>query len=124
MRDQSPVTRAVADTFRDWGIPTARRGCHLAAAPCRTMDLVATGGIRDGLTVAKAMALGADDVRRWPAAPARRARRATTSRRRSSRRLRKVYASAMLCSGARTLAGLEESPARDGRIQRKAWRAT
>jgi len=61
VRAQSPVTRAVADTFRDWGIPTAIATATLRRAH-RELDLVATGGIRDGLAVAKAVALGATMV--------------------------------------------------------------
>lgn len=59
MRAQSDVTRAVAETFRDFGIPTA---VSLAAIEERLpgkLELVATGGIRDGLAVAKAVGLGA-----------------------------------------------------------------
>ncbi len=58
LRADSRVTRAVADTFRDFGIPTAMAALALRRA-LPGLDLVATGGIRDGLTVAKAMAVGA-----------------------------------------------------------------
>jgi len=57
----SPVRAAIAAAFADWGIPTAdlirdaRR-----VAPSGT--LFASGGIRNGVEVAKALALGADMV--------------------------------------------------------------
>ncbi len=58
MRAQSAVTRAVAQTFRDFGIPTALSLKAIATRLPR-LELVATGGLRDGLAVAKALGLGA-----------------------------------------------------------------
>ncbi len=59
LRQADPVQRAVGNTFRDWGIPTAR-----AVAAARSLGddhvVVGSGGIRSGLHVAKAVALGAD----------------------------------------------------------------
>ncbi len=58
-RASSSVTRAVAQTFRDFGIPTAVSLAAIRAA-LPHVSLAATGGIRDGLMVAKACALGAN----------------------------------------------------------------
>jgi isopentenyl-diphosphate delta-isomerase len=49
---------AWAESFREWGIPTA--ASLLAAAPLGFDTLLASGGIRSGLDAAKALALGAD----------------------------------------------------------------
>ncbi len=60
-RAPSPFLQKLAESFWDWGIPTAeslvraRRG-----AP--DLPLVASGGIRDGLEAAKCIALGASLV--------------------------------------------------------------
>jgi isopentenyl-diphosphate delta-isomerase len=61
LRSSSAQTKALAESFRDWGIPTAY---SLASARevAPSLPLIATGGIRDGHTVAKAVALGADMV--------------------------------------------------------------
>jgi isopentenyl-diphosphate delta-isomerase len=53
-----PVKRSVATTFADWGIPTAEALVTVRSALPHT-PLIASGGIRSGLDVAKSVALGA-----------------------------------------------------------------
>jgi isopentenyl-diphosphate delta-isomerase len=58
-RIEEPWRARVAGAFAGWGIPTARSVVEVrAAAPHATIG--ASGGIRDGVDIAKAIALGAD----------------------------------------------------------------
>ena len=61
LRSKNAETKRLADCYRDWGIPTAY---SLSALNLRQLGvpLIATGGIRDGLTVARACGLGAQMV--------------------------------------------------------------
>ena len=58
-RAQDHKQRRLGATFADWGIPTAE--CITAVrAISPDIPLIASGGLRDGLEIAKTIALGAD----------------------------------------------------------------
>lgn len=58
-RAKDAKQRRLGNTFADWGIPTAECVTGIRSLS-KTVPLIASGGLRNGLDAAKALALGAD----------------------------------------------------------------
>ncbi|MEM6463009.1 MAG: type 2 isopentenyl-diphosphate Delta-isomerase [Pseudomonadota bacterium] len=58
-RMEDPQKAELANAFSNWGIPTARAVAEARDA-CPKAIVIASGGIRDGIDIAKAIRLGAD----------------------------------------------------------------
>lgn len=114
-RAAEPWRANVAGNFAAWGIPTARALVE-ARRVAPTETLIASGGIRPGLDVAKAMALGADLV--GIAGPFLRAAHESVERADDlARELVETLRVAMFCTAARTtveLKGTLAKTAQDG----------
>ncbi len=107
-RIADPVRSRVAAAFAGWGIPTAEalRAARRAAPEAL---IFASGGIRDGIEVAKAVSLGADLV--GIAGPfLRAAARGVEAVRELAAELTEVLRVAMFCIGAASLEELRGSP--------------
>ena len=90
----------IGELFAEWGVPTPESIRELHAIPGVTV--IGSGGVRNGIEVAKAIALGADLVglaQPFLAAANESSDRAIEKARRTIRELK----IAMFCAGARTL---------------------
>jgi isopentenyl-diphosphate delta-isomerase len=110
-------SRRLGDQFADWGIPTA---ASLALLRNSGLELIASGGIRTGLEMAKAIALGARLC--GAALPVYRAYRTggIEAARAFVDELVEGLKTAMLLTGSRTLADLGAQPVVLG-ARLRAW---
>ena len=99
----------LGELFGDWGIPTPEALSALRELPGITV--IGSGGIRQGLDVAKALALGADLV--GAAYPfLRPALESPESVAEEIRRVIEGLKISMLCTGSRTIRDLKDAPIR------------
>ncbi|MEB3831238.1 type 2 isopentenyl-diphosphate Delta-isomerase [Phormidium sp. CCY1219] len=108
-RGKDPRQRRLGATFADWGLPTAECITSVrAVAP--EIPLIASGGLRNGLDVAKAIALGADIAGlAWPFLQA--ASESLEALHALAEALIAEIATVLFCTGQATLADLKASDA-------------
>ncbi len=98
----------VAAAFADWGIPTAEAiGYAVTAAP--QIPIFASGGLKDGIDIAKSIALGAT-LGGLAGAFLKAADVSVEAVDQLVRELNAQLRIAMLCSGAETIADLQRTP--------------
>jgi len=114
-RSPTETSSRLAHAFADWGIPTAET-LQMARRGAPELPVIASGGVRTGIEVAKALALGASAV--GIASPFLKA--ATVSTEEVTAVIDQFVAElriAMFCAGAGDVAALRE-PGRIGMVQR------
>lgn len=109
-RAQTPQQAAIARAFIGWGQPTAEAIADVRAA-CPEATIIGSGGVRDGVDVAKAIRLGADVVGQ--------AAGVLSAATESSEAVIEHFSAiigqlrvACFCTGSADLAGLREAPLR------------
>jgi isopentenyl-diphosphate delta-isomerase len=106
-RIEQPWRARVAGAFAGWGIPTARCVIETRKAGPET-TIVASGGIRDGVDIAKAIALGAD-VAGVAGGFLRAAEADADAPKDLAQELIETLRVVMFCVGARTIADLRRT---------------
>ena len=105
LRAQDPERQQMGESFRRWGIATGDAVIQCRAALGAEFPIIATGGVRNGVDVARALALGAD-VAGMALPFFRAADQSEEAPRALGRRILEELRIAMLCSGAGGLAGM------------------
>jgi isopentenyl-diphosphate delta-isomerase len=114
LRAEDSERQAMGETFRRWGISTGEAVAECRAALGPDFPIIATGGVRNGVDVARALALGADLA--GMALPFfRAADDSEASAGALARRILEELRIAMLCSGAGGLAGLRDLQLRESK---------
>jgi isopentenyl-diphosphate delta-isomerase len=98
----------VARAFADWGIPTAD-GIRYAREAAPQLPTIASGGLRDGIDMAKTIALGAS-LAGYAGPFLKAAADSVEATNQYARELITQLRVAMLCTGSRNLAALAKAP--------------
>ncbi len=98
----------VARSFADWGIPTAD-AIRYARAGAPDLPIFASGGLRDGIDIAKSIALGAD-IGGLAGPFLKAANESVETVDELIRILKAQIRIAMLCSGANDISALKQTP--------------
>jgi isopentenyl-diphosphate delta-isomerase len=98
----------VARAFADWGIPTSD-AIQYAAQNAPGLPIFASGGLHDGIDIAKSIALGAT-LGGLAGEFLKAADKSTEAAEQLTRELTAEVRIAMLCSGAKTIAELQQTP--------------
>jgi isopentenyl-diphosphate delta-isomerase len=98
----------VARSFADWGIPTAD-AIQYAVKGAPKLDIIASGGLKDGIDIAKCVALGAK-AGGMAGNFLKAADESVEAVDDLIRELKAQIRITMLCSGARTIADLQQIP--------------
>lgn len=107
-RAPTDLHRRIASAFADWGLPTAET-LRLARAGAPGLPLIASGGLRDGIDVAKCLALGASAC--GLAGPMLKAAAVSTvAVGEVIEEITRVLRIAMFCAGAAGIAELQRMP--------------
>ena len=106
-RSKNRVQREVAAAFRDWGIPTSD-AIRMIREVSADVPLIASGGLKNGIDVAKCVALGAD-VATLAGVMLRAAADGAETLREQIEILRRQFEVAMFVTGARNVQELRKA---------------
>lgn len=106
-RIHDPQMAAVASSFRAWGIPTAESILQVRAAVPQ-MLIFASGGLKNGLDVAKCLALGAD-LGGMAGALLQAASQSAEATSAAIQIVRRELQICLFCTGSANLAGLRQN---------------
>jgi len=106
-RIRDPHMAAVASSFRAWGIPTAESILQVRAAAPK-MTIFASGGLKNGIDLAKCLALGAD-LGGLAGALLRAASQSAEAAAQAVHNIRRELQICLFCTGAASLADLRHN---------------